>query len=122
MTPTALLILQICAAHATQVPLPHSNIMLTYSTFSGEGTYTSYATGFDDCAAVVPELTRQKQAEEQAAADKKYRAEHAAEIKDLQKALDQIHKEQPNTQVRPFSLTCSTVCPGSTVFHAPDQR
>jgi hypothetical protein len=110
MTPTALLILQLCAAHATQVPIEHpwGDIVLMPATYgSGQSTYTKYDPGFDDCSAVVPELTRQKQVEEFAAEEAKYEAQHVAEIKDLQKALDKLHKEQPNIQVRAMSLACA---------------
>lgn len=100
MTPAALLILKICAAHVTMVPVQTSNQFIPAYIGNGlsllQQEYAKYDPGFEHCGLVVPDLQREQQEEIDKAAGDKYMAAHADEIKALIKALQQLGKEQPN--------------------------
>jgi hypothetical protein len=98
VTPTALLILQMCATHAHDAPITYwagDTVITPYYYYFGGTSRTEYDPGFEKCAEVVPNLQYQKDQEDAKAKAAKYKAEHADEIKKLQQAIDEAKKEQP---------------------------
>jgi hypothetical protein len=98
MTPAALAILQICAAHVVWDNPGYpgawgcSTILTSGSMTLGSGSF-HYAAGFEQCDSLVPPLKAQKDAEDKAAAEKKYVEENAADIEALKKAAAKLDAE-----------------------------
>ena len=129
MTPAALLILKFCAAHATMVLIPKSASVFCIDsngalTSCDDVTTAKYDPGFEGCESVVPDLEAQQQAEKDEVNRKLYIESHAAEIHQLNDAIEKLKAEQAKEQAKkpskPNYLERSTVTHGSNTFPCPD--